>query len=634
MGRLNIERFSLWRVKEKELLSLKFIFGQVNRYFGKEPMELDSQKSFKDTIYQWAKKSQLVPMPLPLGIIEPCYNVPIIARDKKHDQAVVLIPQAEGFLVKNESKSYYLKANKVLTDFDEHVLLFPALHGFHKKQFFEVKALGLAILFLFSWLFFTLALLAVIFSQFQYTYLVASLFSLSLAILFYQMGQRLAVKNYGLNLFSRIYQYFDSLLSLPGELFLDQVTKANSITKGIKTLVKEHFFNRSEFILSLIVIISSLFLILWLPSMGPFLFLAGLLMSVFFWRLKVLEEKYLPKVFKAQTDVEQTLEQYKIAFSTISLLKAFDGISARLFRQKEILSSFKQNLLIIRFLKKSARFYGPLAFYLFFSCWRAFFGVNLLLWQAMFLSVAMLFLGLFFAIACENLFKIREWTPYIAPKILGTHVEPVNIQGSFELINMSFSYPAAGFLVFKNFNFKLEANKFYGICGPSGCGKSTLLKILLGFLRPDGQVVIDGQDLRSLDLSAFRKHLGVIFDDSTLFMGSVYENILCGRDLRPKNLERLLIHPIFDTLLDMPMGLESFIFWHQKNLTHYEKALILLARALVHRPQVLIMDEFINNLSSINQEKITDFLSELSITRVLVSNNPHVLAKTEMLKIG
>lgn len=631
MGSIRIERFLLWRLKEKELLSIKSIFKQVADFFEQEQIdfELDENQSFKDGILLAAKNYQLICMPMPQGISEPCFDVPIIAREKNLDQAVVLIPYADGFIVKSQ-KPYYVKASEIFTLFDEHILIYKALEKTPHNHFVSNKTL--IVLAVFSLLFFTASIFAVrFFAQFQLVYLVASLFFLCLSVLFYQMGQRLSGKDYGL-LFGKIYYYLDALLSLPTEQMLQEIGKATQKINVLQTRVA-HFLDRFSLIFFCAAVILSLLVGLWQPSLLPFMVGSWALMAVFFWRLRVQEAKYLPKAKKYQSDLEKTLEQYKTAFMTLSRLKTFGGFSDKLSRQRQGLFYFEQKLNIIKFLKKNAQVFGPLTFYLAFSLWRVL-GVDLLLWQAGILSIMALLLGLISALALENLFQLPDADEPIMPKVLGTHVEPVNILGAYELINVSFSYPEAGVLIFKNYQLDLKEKGFYGIHGPSGSGKSTLLKILMGFLRPDGQVIIDGQDLRSLNLPSLRKHFGVILDDSALFMGSVYENILCGRDIKSKDLERLLLHPIFDTLLDMPMGLESFIFWHQKNLTHYEKALILLARSLVHRPQVLIMDEFINSLSHADQDRITDFLSEQDITRILVSNNPQVLAKTTAIYIA
>ncbi|HXW53138.1 MAG TPA: ATP-binding cassette domain-containing protein, partial [Myxococcota bacterium] len=246
------------------------------------------------------------------------------------------------------------------------------------------------------------------------------------------------------------------------------------------------------------------------------------------------------------------------------------------------------------------------------------------------------------AYICQNIDAIL-WSPSSislgqdTPPSSNTHVEPVNLRGAIELVNVSFSYADASELVVKNYSAIFSAEKFYIIYGPSGVGKTTMLRLLMGDLSPImGEVVIDGQDVRSLNQESLRKRFGVVFEAAHLFAGSVYDNILCGREQQKGNLKKLLLsHAIFDHLIDLPMGVETYIFSQGKNLSRLEYAIVLLARALVHEPIFLFMDDFLTGLGPKQQASILGYLSSLKITRILTAN--HELAKVHcdgIIEIG
>jgi ABC-type molybdenum transport system ATPase subunit/photorepair protein PhrA len=80
-------------------------------------------------------------------------------------------------------------------------------------------------------------------------------------------------------------------------------------------------------------------------------------------------------------------------------------------------------------------------------------------------------------------------------------------------------------------------------------------------------------------------------------------------------------HEIFDSLLDLPMGLMTYMFWHGKNVSRLERTIILLARAMVHEPILLFLDDIFIGLSADQQAVLCNYLASLSITRLLVATN-------------
>jgi ABC-type bacteriocin/lantibiotic exporter with double-glycine peptidase domain len=202
-------------------------------------------------------------------------------------------------------------------------------------------------------------------------------------------------------------------------------------------------------------------------------------------------------------------------------------------------------------------------------------------------------------------------------------VAPVALSGAIEVHDISFAYKKSSLLIIKNATLRFEAKKFYALRGASGSGKSTLLKLLMAQeIAQEGHIAFDGQDIRSLDRELLNRHFGVIRQESKSFAGSIRANIMCGRDIAVHDVEDLLYeHEIFDLLLDLPMGLETYIYEGAKNISRVQLITILLARALVHKPKVLFLDEIFVGLSSSQQRMIADYLYSLDITRILVSHD-------------
>jgi ABC-type bacteriocin/lantibiotic exporter with double-glycine peptidase domain len=210
---------------------------------------------------------------------------------------------------------------------------------------------------------------------------------------------------------------------------------------------------------------------------------------------------------------------------------------------------------------------------------------------------------------------INSW-PHEAQR---AHVEPVHLEGGIELAAISFAHAKSSHPLFRDLSIKIDAKDYVLITGPSGSGKTSLLKIFAGAYSPyKGEILFDGQDARALNQTSLRMTFGVIFDNADIFVGSIYQNIMCQRPLAPKALERLLMsHEVFDVLLDLPMALQTYIIDRGKNISRLQRMAILLARALVHQPKFLFVDDIYGGLSLKDQHIVENFIASLSITRII-----------------
>ena len=197
------------------------------------------------------------------------------------------------------------------------------------------------------------------------------------------------------------------------------------------------------------------------------------------------------------------------------------------------------------------------------------------------------------------------------------------INNSIEFSNVSFRYPSMETNVLENVSFKIEKGKRIGITGSSGSGKSTLLRLLLGFERPQsGRIYVDHANMNEIDLSSYRRNLGVVLQDSKLIPGDIYTNITMtapGADIERVNAAMEAVG-IRDEIESMPMGLHTVVSESSMTVSGGQKQRLLLARAVINEPFMLVLDEATSALDNAAQAEVTDYINKAGITTVMVAH--------------
>ena len=148
--------------------------------------------------------------------------------------------------------------------------------------------------------------------------------------------------------------------------------------------------------------------------------------------------------------------------------------------------------------------------------------------------------------------------------------------------------------------------ELFVLLGPSGSGKSTLAKLLQGFYQPvNGQIKIDGQDIRHLSANELRQNFGVVPQETTLFSGTIYENLILANPHASFQdvAQACKLAEIHQTIEELPQGYQTQIGEHGVGLSGGQKQRIAIARALLKRPKVLIFDEATSNLDQHTAEQ-------------------------------
>ena len=207
-----------------------------------------------------------------------------------------------------------------------------------------------------------------------------------------------------------------------------------------------------------------------------------------------------------------------------------------------------------------------------------------------------------------------------------------NTRGDITLRNISFRYSESDPWVLKNVNLTIRANDFVAFMGPSGGGKTTLLKLIIGLYLPtEGEIEVDGTRLTPRNLESWRKRIGSVMQNDSLFSGSIADNIsFYDPDADLDQIRSVAQQALIDEDISaMPMGYFSHIGDMGSALSGGQKQRVFLARALYRDPALLCLDEGTANLDEALERKIVTSIANMSITRLVVAHRPAFIKNAE-----
>ena len=200
--------------------------------------------------------------------------------------------------------------------------------------------------------------------------------------------------------------------------------------------------------------------------------------------------------------------------------------------------------------------------------------------------------------------------------------EGTTVPVTIEATGLAYAYGPEGF-VFRGVDFSVSPGETVAIVGPSGCGKTTLLKVLVGLLEPtEGVVRVNGRNLKDWDLGHYRRRIGAVMQDDQLFVGTIEDNIsFFDPEHDPERVRECARLAMIDADVSaMPMGYNTIVGSLGAALSGGQKQRVLLARALYRRPQVIFLDEALDQLDIDNENKIFRSLRSLDISVVYVTH--------------
>ena len=219
------------------------------------------------------------------------------------------------------------------------------------------------------------------------------------------------------------------------------------------------------------------------------------------------------------------------------------------------------------------------------------------------------------------------------PEIARSRKDPGELTGAIEVRDISFGYDESLPPVLSGVSLDIPAGGHFAVVGASGSGKSTLLRLLLGFETPrQGSILYDGKELADLDLSLLRAQAGVVLQSSSLFAGSIIENIRGSHDA---DLEQCLAAAtqagLARDLDSFPMGIHTPITEGAAVLSGGQRQRILIARSLVARPKILFFDEATSALDNQSQALVAETLDAMAATRITIAHRLSTIVNADRI---
>lgn len=426
-------------------------------------------------------------------------------------------------------------------------------------------------------------------------------------------------------------QLFDHLLGLSTRFFEERKVGeiTSRLTSDITTLQAAVSQALAQFVAQLITLLGGVVVLLWLNTQLTLVILAVVPLIVvaaaFFGRyLRSISTQFQDSIAQANASAEQAL-------SAIRVVKSFTAESVESARYGD---EIKQSFVLARRRVMARALFIPSIGLALFS------GISVVLWYGgrqvlqgalapgdlvafliLTISVAAsvgTFTGLYSQLqeamgSSKRIFELLDTTSDLPEPVAAAPLGQV--QGAVTFEDVSFSYGDRGDSpVLHDINLQAEPGKVLALVGPSGAGKSTLVTLLPRFFDPaSGRVLLDGRDLRSIDLHELRSQIGVVFQETILFSGSIRENIRYGRPAaNDAEVAQAAAAANAAEFIDaFPEGYDTIVGERGVKLSGGQRQRIAIARALLKNPRILVLDEATSSLDSESEALVQSALDRL-----------------------
>ncbi len=221
------------------------------------------------------------------------------------------------------------------------------------------------------------------------------------------------------------------------------------------------------------------------------------------------------------------------------------------------------------------------------------------------------------------------------PEVDEARADPGELHGRIELTHVLFRYKTDTPLVLDDLSFQINEGEFVAIVGPSGSGKSTMIRLLLGFERPEsGTVHLDGLDLAGLDVSAVRRQFGVVLQSGRLIPGNILDNIVGSSLLSLEDAwEAAKKAGLDEDIRNMPMGMHTVLSEGAGTLSGGQRQRLMIARAIVSSPRILLFDEATSALDNRTQAIVSRSLEQLQATRIVIAHRLSTIMSADRILV-
>nr|WGD68931.1 peptidase domain-containing ABC transporter [Bacillus subtilis] len=228
----------------------------------------------------------------------------------------------------------------------------------------------------------------------------------------------------------------------------------------------------------------------------------------------------------------------------------------------------------------------------------------------------------------EDVFKTKKENNNIENDHKG-----IRFNEEIKLTNVYYRYSVFDDYVVKNINLSIKKGETVALVVPSGSGKSTIAKLLLGLkVIEDGSIKIDNKDIRNINISSYRKIVGAVMQDSSLFHGTIRENISIGTEV---DMDRIIEVTkktcIYPDIISSPLSFETILGEEGNNFSGGQKQRLLLSRALINNPQILILDEATSHLDNTIEREIMTHINNLEITKIIIAHRLETIVNADKI---
>jgi ATP-binding cassette subfamily B multidrug efflux pump len=235
-------------------------------------------------------------------------------------------------------------------------------------------------------------------------------------------------------------------------------------------------------------------------------------------------------------------------------------------------------------------------------------------------------------VSSSRIFKLLASTEHIANE--GSY-KPAKIKGNLKLENIWFAYTNDDY-VLKNISFEVNAGETIALVGATGAGKSSIINLISRFYEVNqGQIMIDGTEIREYELGTLRKHIGVVLQDVFLFSNSIYQNITLGNPSISKEqvLEAAENVGARKFIERLPGGLDYNVMERGATLSVGQRQLISFVRAMVYNPEILILDEATPSVDSETEELIQESIEKMmkGRTSIVIAHRLSTIQKADKI---
>ncbi len=221
------------------------------------------------------------------------------------------------------------------------------------------------------------------------------------------------------------------------------------------------------------------------------------------------------------------------------------------------------------------------------------------------------------------------------PEAVAEKDDPGEVLGEIEIRSLRFRYAPRMPLVLDDISFRVKPGEFVAIVGPSGSGKSTLARLLLGFEQQEsGGIFYDGKNLDGLDSGLLRRKIGVVLQHGRILAGDFLTNIVGSYPLTLDHAwQAARIAGIDDDIRALPMGMHTYITEGGRNLSGGQRQRLLIARAVVMNPSILIFDEATSALDNKTQASVSKNLEQMNVTRIVIAHRLSTIIKADTILV-